>query len=185
MVDDSSPWVTFGSLRAFRYIRYRAPWSPAAASNSSGGRFDNGVRLTLYVADNAKAATAEFYRRNPEFLPDQTIARIQVFALDLTIVGRCLDVRTPANAAAVAIPFDRLRSNDRDEATRYAECRRLADDTEPVGCGIAYPSAASTATGAWSLVLFGLPAAATWRCDNYDELVVPEITESDVRLLPA
>lgn len=183
MVDDSSPWVTFGSLRAYRYIRYRAPWSPAVAYNDSGGRFSNGVRLTLYVADDAKGATAEFYRRNPEFLVDQTIARIRVFALDLTIAGRCLDVRTPANASAVAIPFGRLRSNDHDEVTRYAECRVLADEVEPVGCGIAYPSAARTETDAWSLVLFGRPAAATWRCDDYVELAVPAVATSEVRCL--
>ncbi|MEJ7764024.1 MAG: RES domain-containing protein [Acidimicrobiales bacterium] len=185
MVDDSSPWVVLGPLRAYRYIRYRAPYPPDDPYNDSHGRFNNGVRLVLYVGETAAAATAEFYRRNPEFLADQTIARIQVFALDLIVAGRCLDLRTAANAAAVGVPFERLRSNDVDETARYAECRLIADEVEPLGSGLAYPSAAVTLSSAWCLVLFGRATAATWQCEGYSELPVPTLADADVRRVPA
>lgn len=185
MLDDSSPWVTFGALRAYRYVRFRSPWPPDAEYNDSSGRFNNGIRFTLYVADDVMGATAEFYRRNPEFLDDQSIADIRVFALDLVIPGRCLDVRTQAYAHAVGVTFDRLRSNDSNEAVRYAECRALAEVVEPLGCGIAFPSAAYVTPSPWCLVLFGRPSNATWRCASYTEIATPIISPSEVRQVPA
>jgi len=177
--------VTFGSLRAYRYVRYRAPYPPDAPYNDAHGRFNDGIRFLLYVADDPSSATAEFYRRNPEFLLDRTIPSIELYELDLLISGRCLDVRTSAQAAAVGVPFDRLRSNDTDEDARYVECRALADAAEQLGCGIAYPSAASTSTAAWCLALFGRPSASTWSCLGYSEQPLPVLTAAQVRVLPA
>ena len=153
--------------------------------NSPNGRFNNGIRFTLYVADDATGATAEFYRRYPEFLAAPDIPAVQIYALDLSISGRCLDVRSRASAAVVGVPFDRLRSSDPDEATRYSECRMIADQVDALGCGVAYPSAASTATDAWCLVLLGMPTLTTWTCTAYVEVPMPILSDADVHVLTA
>ncbi len=169
---------------AFRYVPFRASYPPDAPYNSPRGRFNDGVRFTLYVSNSLRGATVEFYRRHSEFLSDQGIARIRVYTLTLDITGPCLDVRTPADAAAAGVVFDRLRSNEADESLRYADCHALADGVGTLACGIAYPSAAHADQMTWCLVLFGRPASATWWCSGYSELVVPTINPAEVRRLP-
>ena len=80
--------------------------------------------MTLYVSESAVGATAEFYRRNPEFLDNQPpLAKLSVFQLDLELMTRTLDVRSPGNATTVGINFDRLRSSEARPARRYRECQ--------------------------------------------------------------
>ena len=124
------------------------------------GRFDNGVRYTLYLAHSAEGATAEFFRRHPEFLAMQEKVRIQLFKLTMVIPGASLNVRTEDAANRAGVLYKRLQSNDEDQALRFEECRALADDVESIGGeGIAYPSAAYD--GTWNLVAFGEAAYAT------------------------
>ena len=53
-----APGYVFGSLTGYRYLPYAATYSPDAPYGSGDGRFDDGLRFTLYVADAPEAATA-------------------------------------------------------------------------------------------------------------------------------
>ena len=100
-------------------------------------------------------------RRHPEFLHGQENLAIRVFEVHVDVTS-ALDVRTASKASIVGIPFERLRSSDPDEVTRYRECRLLADQVEPRGAGVGYPSAALR-DKACNFVLFGPESPGAWK----------------------
>lgn len=146
-----------------------------------GGRFDNGVRLTLYVSESPEGAMAEYLRRHPEFLDGQGNLAIRLFEVQIAI-DSTLDVRTVSHASIVGIPFERLRSSDRDEATRYHECRLLADEVEPRGVSIGYPSAALR-DRASNFVVFGPESPGTWVVSDVAEIDLPYVEPTLVSVL--
>ena len=175
-------WWTPGDISMFRWARSDSPYRIEAPWNTPHGRFDDGRRLTLYLAASAEVAMAEFFRRNPEFLAYQNQLNIRLVRLDVTVNGECLDVRDAAKASVAEIDFDRLRSSDDDEGVRYAECRQLADEVEAVdGVGIGYPSAAYRRDG-WNLVAFGAPNGG-WRSRSATEVTPPAMDAADVEVL--
>lgn len=157
------------------------PFSPYAGR----GRFGDGTVLVLYVADTSAAATAEYFRRHIKLIERQQYVRLTVYELSLTIAGRVLDVRSPGQAASVNIPYDRLTANDADEDLRYAETRALAHAVRSDGHGIAFPSAAWNADGAWCLALFNDPSPEGWAIDNYVTVDTPLLDPADVVAVPA
>jgi hypothetical protein len=173
-------WWQPGDVSLYRFIPTYAEYSPASPWHGSG-RFDNGSRLTLYLASTREAAIAEFLRRHPELLDFQDALRIRLFRVDVLVSGSCLDVRTREKAASAEVEFDRLRSNDADEETRYWECRRLADEVEVVGHGIGYPSAAVN-NHDWCLVLFG-ESGQGWEAASWEEIPRVHVPPDSVNLL--
>jgi hypothetical protein len=174
------PWYVPGLVTRYRYLPRDATYEPDSPWSGSG-RFDDGRRFTLYLADTAVGATAEFLRRHPEFLALQDRIVIQLFELGLEIDNPCLDVRDASGAAHAQIPFERLTSSDDDPAVRYAECRELASDTEAAGgTGIAYPSAAYR--GETNLVMFSeQPSAVPWTTLTKTEVPRPTVDAARVQ----
>lgn len=173
-------WWVVGRLSTYRYVPAEATYDPGSPWAGSG-RFDDGKRLTLYVADAPQTAVAEFLRRHPEFLDLQDALRIRVYEVIVITEDRVLDVRTPADAAAAGITHARLVSSESDEKTRYVECRALADTTQAECIGIAYPSAALDAEH-WSLVLFG-PRGDAWTSEPAREVPRPFVSPGDVAVI--
>ena len=81
-----------GSIRVYRWLPADASYAPVDPWPSLG-RFGDGTRNTLYVAETAQGAMAEFFRRHPELLQLQASEelRLAVFELGLDVLGRCLD----------------------------------------------------------------------------------------------
>lgn len=173
-----APWDSTPATVGYRSLPNAATYSAASPYNSSHGRFDNGVRYTIYYADTAEGASAEFLRRHPEFLQHQDRLTISVYELEIALSSHRLDVTTAANATSVGIDVDRLTSSDDDEGERYQECRDLADEVEARGTGILYPSAAFV--GGENTVLFGQPSAATWSVTRSEEVGRPTVDPSKV-----
>lgn len=174
-------WKTPGRGRYFRYLAedvVRRPDSPWHGE----GRFDNGIRYTLYLAETPEGAAAEYYRRHPEFLGLQDYVKIRVYQLDMELPEPHLDVRTRPLAVRAEIDFERLVSNDADPNLRFKECRELADDVElTAGFGLAYPSAARQHES--NLVTFG-EASAHWSTYGIDEVARPVVDPASVQVLP-
>lgn len=179
-------WWCPSEIVLYRQLTHSAYWSPLAPYPADGGRFDDGRRLTLYLAKNPQAAAAEFFRRHPELLEFQHLSRIRVFQVDLRVEGDCLDVRTEECATAAGIEFARLTSSDANVVIRYAECRALAIDVDDAdGAGIAYPSAAWIGSEEpWNLVVFGRDGEL-WRGRSFTEFPRPWVDPSTVVPLPS
>ena len=177
-------WWVPSDITVYRFLKHSAYWSPTDPYKDAGGRFDDASRFTLYLAESAEGATAEFFRRNPTLLELQDESRIRVFEIALSIVGPCADVRTEPLAVGASIAFDRLVSNEPNPDIRYLECRNLATAVErDRGCGIAYPSAALVNLNGWNLVVFG-QAGPDWRVLSATEIPRPSVDPACVRQLP-
>jgi hypothetical protein len=161
----------------YRWIPRSAVYGPHTEHVGVSGRFDNGLRLTFYVASTPEGALAEYLRRNPEYLNDQDILDIRVFELKFDVVVSALDLSTHEKSSRVGIQFERLRSSDLDEHARYAECRLLADEVEARGVGILYPSAALR-DRATNLACLGPQSSVAWRISTYEEVALPRVDPS-------
>lgn len=179
---EPSLWIIFGTATLYRVLGAEAAYSPDDPFPSTTGRFSDGIRKVLYLAASPEGAVAEWLRQHPEFLTMQDALRIRVNAVGIEVpVVLMLDVRTAAQAAKIPFPFERLRSSDSNEATRYAECRDLAADSD-ASAGIAFPSAAYDATGAWNVVLFG-PRGDRWLSTGHVPVSRPNVPPDLVRLI--
>ncbi len=180
----ATTWWIPGDITVFRYLNHSAWWSPTDPYQAEGGRFDDSHRFTLYLAETAEGATAEFFRRSPTLLGLQDRSRIRVFEIRLSVSGKCADVRTGPLASNANIAFDRLTSNERDVDTRYFECRTLAAEVErDGGCGIAYPSAALIKPGSWNLVIFG-QAGPEWQVSGTRQIPRPYVDPARILVAP-
>ncbi len=181
-IEPTAEWLQGVSLELFRYLDEGASYDPDSPYPTSGGRFDDGKRPTLYLASSREGAVAEFLRRHPEFLGMQDFLRIRVFAVRVHVTKRCLDLRWDDLSRRAGIELVRLMSNDRDGAIRYAYSRTVADlvDAE---AGIAFPSAAY-APPTWCLVLFG-HEGERWRSEGFSPVTRPAVDPAAVSVLPA
>lgn len=171
-------------ISAFRFMPARAPYAPDAPWPGTG-RFDDGSRLTLYLAHSAAGAVAEFLRRRPDLIPFQDSLAIEVFEIQLSVVTEMLDVRSRDQAVLAQIEWGRLVANDLDEDRRYRECRLLASDVEQAGLqGVAYPSAALPSS-AWNLVLFGPGGEDAWVSAGAASVRAPKVDPVQLVAVPS
>jgi RES domain-containing protein len=180
-IESTADWLPHGSYRLYRYLPDRVGYDPDSPYATSGGRFDDGRRPTLYLASSPEGAIAEFLRRHPELMEFQDALRIQVFEVRVRVHACCLDVRFPDRAAAAGIDLARLLSNDSDETQRYEYSREVAASPE-IDAGIAYPSAAHAAP-AWCLVLFG-PEGGGWSSEGFESVTRPWVNPVNVSTIP-
>lgn len=179
---DAALWVTLGTVTVYRALDAAASYEPDDPFASSGGRFSDGHRKVLYLAQTPEGAIAEWLRQHPEFLAMQAALRVRVSQVEVDVAAvDALDVRTPAQASKIPFPYDRLRSSDRDPTLRYVECRELASDCD-ASAGIAAPSAAYDAAGAWNVVLFG-DRGNRWASLGHTPVDRPTVDPASVRLL--
>lgn len=170
-------------------LRQLYKWQDAGAAYEpcspypSVARFGDGTYKTLYVAESAAGAMAEYFRRHPELLDFQDDLVIGLYELDLNVTGDCLNVSDATGQASVGITSARLSSSDPDQDVRYVECRELAAASVALGLtGVIYPSAGA----AWAvrnLVLFHDPEPGRWTCGGHRPTTRPHVTPSDVRPL--
>jgi hypothetical protein len=148
------------------------------------GRFGEGRYKTLYLAESARGAVAEYLRRHPEFLDLQDDLDITIYAIDAVVPCDCLDVRQVSSSTTIGFPHARLGSSDDDEAVRYSECRALGADAVAAGlCGLAYLSAAAT-WATWNLVLFGESnEPGRWQLLSCAPVARPVLAAADVNVL--
>ena len=176
-------WWVPGPVRLYKWMPNAANYSPDSPWWSRG-RFGDRTHKTLYLAESAAAAVAEFLRRHPEFIDLQAHLTIGIYEIVLSIEGNCLDVRADQDAEACGINRARLVSSEEDEGVRYAECRLLAEAViESEGVGIAYPSAAAS-WGQWNLVLFGDPQGGKWLSLEVSAVARPVVSREHVAVLP-
>ena len=172
-----------GAQRLYKWMPADRPYDPCNPYPALG-RFGDGSHSTVYVAESARGAMAEFFRRHPELLNFQDDLTLQMFELDLEVNGACLDLREAAAQARAGIDHDRLTSSESDESIRYAECQHLALAAIAEGCvGIGYPSAAAN-WDTWNLVLFGSQDTTTWICHEHHNIGLPRLSATEVRPLP-
>jgi RES domain-containing protein len=177
VIEPTADWLTGGPLNLYRYLEAGAGYAPDSPYATSGGRFDNGRRLTVYLASSPEGAVAEFLRRHPELLALQEFLRIQVFEVRVRIVGRCLDIRSPDQASQAGVDLTTLASDHPDEAVRYGYWRELADLVN-AEAGIAYPSAAHQRPAS-CLVLFG-SEGERWVSEGFEEIPRPTVDTAAV-----
>jgi RES domain len=178
----TTTWWVPAEITVYRFLKDTAWWSPTSTKPGTG-RFDDGVRFTLYIAESPDGAVAEFYRQSPTLLSLQNFASFRVYEIALRVDARCADVRTAPLAAGAKIAFGRLKSNDPDADVRYFECRELASEVEnDGGAGIASPSAALVGPGCWNLALFG-EAGPDWNVVSTREVPRPIIDPARVVVL--
>ncbi len=180
LIEPAAEWLSGGPLVIYRYLEAAATYDPDSPYQTSGGRFDNGRRLTVYLASSPEGAVAEYLRRNPEFLALQDFLRIRVFEVRVHVQGRCLDIRTDSQASLAGVELATLTSDDPDESARYGYWRGVADAVNEEA-GIAYPSAAH-APPAWCLVLFGAEGDR-WVSQGFMEIPRPTVDAKAVNVL--
>jgi RES domain-containing protein len=181
-LDDPGLWTVLGAVNLFRVLDAAAAYAPDDPFASTGGRFSDGTRKVLYLAASPEGAVAEWLRHHPEFLLMQDALRVRVSSVGVDVPAQLtLDVRTKAQAERIPFPFERLRSSDADEDVRYAECRELALDSEG-SAGIAFPSAAYGADGAWNVVLVG-EQGDRWVSTGHAAVDRPEVPPHLVQLI--
>lgn len=167
----------------YKWLDALATYEPCSPYPSTG-RFGNGDHKTVYVADSARGAMAEYFRRHPEFLNLQDDLVITLYELDLQIAGQCLDTCEDGSRSRIGISEDQLTSSDADEEVRYRDCRELASETIAAGfVGILYPSASASWPGAQNLVLFHDQTPSTWQCDGHRAIDRPCLTAAEVHPL--
>ncbi|TFC19717.1 RES domain-containing protein [Cryobacterium algoritolerans] len=165
-------------------------WTPAGILYDpvcpwpSLGRFGSGQHKTLYLAETAKGALAEYFRRHPELLSFQTELVISMYEIDLNIQRDCLDLRDLTDQTAIGASADFLVSTDPDEGLRYAECRLIAESAVAEGIpGIVYPSAAANWPRAWNIVFLGEQDDVNWSHIASVLIPCPEMLSSEVHVL--
>lgn len=167
-------------LLAYRWQQNESPYAPCNLYPGLG-RFGDGTVRTVYVAETARGAMAEFFRRSPELIDFQDDLTVVLFELDLSISGDCLDVRDAPEQLAVGITVERLTSSEVDEGSRYGECRALARQVVNARLtGIFYPSAAATWSPAWNLVLFAASDPVEWECLEHRPVDRPRLDAAEV-----
>lgn len=183
---DSGPFWRETRILVYRYLPAEADWDAWSSYPTDGGRFDADQVPTLYVAQSANGAVAEYLHRFPEFIGLSTRLILRLWELEVDLVAEALDVREEAGQAIVGITLDRLTSQEADTLVRYRECRELVRLVVGAGlAGIAYPSAAATWAGAWNLVLIGDSHASSWRGAGVRVVDPPILQQSEVRQLDA
>lgn len=176
----SAAWLVFGVNAVYRFLDSTATYAPDAAWPTTGGRFDDGLRATLYVSLSAEAAVAEFYRRHPELLEFQERIRLRTFRFQLSCLTEGCDVRTEHQASAVGIALTRLTSSDARPGDRYRECRELADAVDDAGgIGVFFPSAALV--DSQNIVVFDSGATNGWSSQSLSQIPTPIVDASQVR----
>jgi hypothetical protein len=176
-------WFIPGVIVRYRTLSALARYEPDEPFPSGTGRFSNGLRYVLYLADSAEGAVAEWLRVYPEFLHLQDALRIRVSEVTIDGSSPALDVRDSTQAAKVPFPFARLRSSEHDPLVRFHECHDLADDADAaLAAGIAYPSAAYDVPNACNIVLFAEPPSR-WRSLGVSDVTRPRVDPVSVRRL--
>lgn len=166
-------------LRLYRWLDAGKTYDPASPW-STLARFGDGSYLTIYLAESADGAMAEFFRRRPTWLELQDNLAISLFQIEIDVLVPCLDVRDAAGQAAAGITRERLTSSEAEESVRYLECRALAHDARAASLqGIGYPSAAA-AWDTWNLVLFDEPSVTGWQPIETVRVPIPRLLASDV-----
>lgn len=159
-----------------------AAYAPDDPFQSSEGRYSNGIRKVLYVAQTPEVAISEYLRHHPEFLDLQPYLRLRISEITIEVpVVATLDVRTEEQAAKIPFPYHRLLSSERDACTRYADCRELADSCDS-SSGVTGPSAALAVPGPWTYALFG-ERGDRWVSNGCTDVPRPTIDPASVRLL--
>ncbi len=172
------------ALRLYKWMRpadadVYAPDSPHPSSRS---RFCDASYPTLYLAETAEGAMAEFFRSNSSFLAQQAGLKIRLFSIAVEVLGLISDLRDSMTCSAVGIQPDRLISNDSDPNVRWAECQAVARLVRASGAiGILYPSAAYA--DGWNLVLFDWPGPMTWLSHGYSDEAPPYVDPSRVAVV--
>lgn len=170
------------SVTLFKYTDALARYDPCSPYPGNG-RFGDGSHKTVYAAQSAEAAVAEYLRRHPELLSLQDDLVIRLWEMSIEIHGERLDLTHSACQTRAGISEERLRSSESDERVRYAECRALANEAETVGLvGLCYPSAATT-WFAVNHVFFGEQGIASWQCHEHHEIERPQISAESVSVL--
>lgn len=155
-------WEHLGRFACYRSLPAGALYAPKTSWATDSGRFDDGVRATLYVSTTAEGAVAEFFRPRAHLLLIRDVVKLRLYKLDMQVAGRVMAVISGPDAVAAGIEPERLTSNDADETTRYRECRALADRVEADGgVGIRFPGAAHVDHPP-NVVVFGEPSPASW-----------------------
>lgn len=171
-------------LRLYKWMREvdAEVYSPNAPHPSSVSRFCDGTYPSLYLAETAEGAMAEFFRNNASFLAQQAGLKIRLFSISVELVGPAPDLRSAATCASLGIDPGRLISNDADAGARWAECQAVARLVRVAdGVGLLYPSAAYE--GGWNLVLFDWPSPTTWSTSGYADHPAPYVDPNRVRLI--
>lgn len=175
-------WIT-NKITLYRWVPHLYIESPI---NSSTGfsRFNNGTQQTVYLADSAQGAIAEYYRAHPEFLEKQDKVQFALFELEFSVDHHSVDIRQRFAQDLVKLTFADLFSSDFDKSVRYLKCQDFSLEVSANGfSGILYPSASANWGGAWNLVLYGESPSPNWRCINFSEVAKPHITSSDIRFI--
>jgi RES domain-containing protein len=171
----SGPYWTATEAQFFRYTAANPGFDPGQAW-PGGGRFDDGIEATLYLASSAEGAVAEYLRRHPELFGLELL--VELWEIGIDVSAQALDVREEAGQITVGISRDRLTSSDESELKRYRECRELmANVASAALSGILYPSASLRAFGPWNLVLRGSDG---WISSVLGHVPVPVLEERDV-----
>lgn len=170
-----------GVVELFRVVDSAATYRPDEPYATSSGRFDDGIRLTLYLGGSATTAVAEWYRHSPELMQFQTPAQLRAFRITCAVHRDCVDLRTEEQATAIGISFERTQSSERDIATRYQECRKLAHAVDGAldMVGILYRSPAAGSPH-WCIVLFGSQGLGWELATAVEEVPVPVIDPASV-----
>lgn len=171
-------------MRLYKWMRAvdAEMFLPTAPHPSSIGRFGDGSFSTLYLAETAEGAMAEFFRSNPSFLAQQAGLKVRLFGITVEVIGATHDLCDVDTCSALGIPPERLTSNDRDPAVRWAECQAVARQVRAGGAiGLIYPSAALP--GGWNLVLFDEPAPTAWRAIDHEDEEAPYVDPARVVLV--
>ncbi len=180
-LEDQDLWREAETILLHRVVQDDADYDPDDPFQSVSGRFSNGTRWVIYLAEEAEGALAEWLRWHPEFLDLQDELRVHIFQVRVDVKARSLDVRTGEQAALSSFPFHRLVSNDEDESIRYQECRALADDCDANGGGgIRSPSAADPWFLHCNFTLFG-EKGGSWISRGFIEVPRPTISRDSVR----
>jgi RES domain-containing protein len=157
-------------------------FSPSTPHPTSIGRFSDGTFPTLYLAETAEGAMAEFFRNNPSLLAQQAGLKIRLFAITVEVIGATRDLCDAATCSDLGIPPDRVTANEADRVARWADCQAVARRVRAGGAvGIIYPSTALP--GGWNLVLFDHPSPTTWLATDHADPDPPTIDRARVVLV--
>jgi RES domain-containing protein len=173
-----------GKLRLYKWMRDvdAEVYAPNSPHPSSVSRFCDGTFPSLYLAETAEGAMAEFFRNSPSFLAQQAGLKIRLFSINVEVLGPAPDLRSHATCAALEIDPARVVSNDANSTVRWAECQAVARLVRAGdGVGLLYPSAAYL--GTWNLVLFDWPSPTTWSTGGYADEPAPYVDPNRVSLI--
>lgn len=180
---DESVWRPPSAHRVYRTIPLAVAYEVDDAIASPHGRFSDGERPVIYFSETADGAVMEYLRRFPEFLHLQDALSIRVFELKVAPSMKTLEARSSDNSALMQFPHERFFSSERDETTRYSECRALAQDVHiSEGVGLSTPCAADASNERTNVTLFGR-RGETWSTNSCEEIQRPSVQPTHVRLI--